>query len=298
MKSQKGVTLIVLLIIIIVIMLFVAFLINKYLHMKTDKMEAEYEARFHTITFDTDGGKTISPKKVQSFAGISNVNAEKSGYIFEGWLLDGQLIDVNNSTPLTQDVILKAKYRKKVDNDNNDNNTNNFSSSYNNQPSSNPSNNINNSNNNKPSNNNSNIQAQPEDKKTYNVNIRKTQTNNWGDTMCALTVTNYQTESYNSEVGKVQEGQEWVIVNMKFENMSDSTIIIDKSDFEIVDGAGKYGYAPWYKHLNTELGTKEIRAGQTATFSARFVYYKNNEMILRFYHPSIVTEVYTDIKLR
>ena len=298
MKSQKGITLIVFLI-IIVIMLFVAFLVNRYLHMKVDKMEAEYEARFHTITFDTDGGKTISPKKVESFAGISNVSAEKNGYIFEGWLLDGQLIDVNSFTPLTQDVILKAKYRKKIDNDNNnDTNTNNSSSNNNNKPSNNQSNNTNNSSNTKPSNNNSNTQIQPENKKTYNVNIRKGQKNNEGDEVCALTVMNYQTESSNSKVAKIKDGQEWVIVNMKFENKSDSTIVIDKNDFKIIDGAGKYNYLPSYHHLDTELDTIEIRAGKTSTFSVRFLYYKDNEMILRFHHPSIVNEVYTEIKLR
>ena len=288
MKNQKSVILIVLFLIIIIFIL-VALLIRNMLLSKADKLNAEYEARFHTVYFDTDGGKTISPKKVESFAGISNVSAEKDGYIFQGWLLDGKLIDYS-FTPLTQDITLKASYRKKENTD-----TNNYQNNNNN----NDNNSIN-----KPSttySNNSNTQMLPENKQTYNVNIRKIGLgfeNGKEVEKCALTVLNYQTETYNSEVGEVKDGQEWVIVNMKFENESDSTVVIDKNDFEIIDGAGKYGYAPYYKHLNNELGTVEIRAGQTATFSVRFVYYKDHEMILHFNNPSIVTYAYTEIKLR
>lgn len=132
MKSQKGISLINLVIIIIVVMTLGAFLISKLLYIKADKLKAEYEARFHTITFDTDGGNYISPKKVETFGGISNVYAEKNGYIFEGWLLDGQLVDVKSSIPLTQDVTLTAKYRKKLNTENNNSNfTNNPLSSSN-----------------------------------------------------------------------------------------------------------------------------------------------------------------------
>lgn len=293
MKNQKGISAIKVTIIIIVFMILGAMLLNKILLRKAEKMEAEYEARFHIVTFDTDGGRTISSKKVESLGGISNVKAEKEGYIFEGWLLDGQLIDYNSTTKLTQDITVKAQYRKRENN-----NTNNYSSNNNNKPSS--SNNASDSNNNSsnPNKNNSNNQTQTESKKTYNINVRKTQENNLGTVLCALTVMNYQTETNNSKVATIKDGQEWVIVNMKFENKSDSTIVIDKNDFKIIDGAGKYNYLPSYHHLDTELDTIEIRAGQTATFSVRFLYYKNNEMTLRFYHPPVVTEVYTEIKLR
>lgn len=281
MKNQKGISLITFLI-VIVILLLGTFLLRKYLYAKADKMQAEYEARFHTVSFDTDGGKAISPKKVESFAGISNVSAEKNGYIFEGWMLDGQLID-HSFTPLTQDVILKAKYRKKLDNDNN---TSNSSSNNNNKPSN--------------SNNNSNTQTQPENKKTFNINVRK-EARLFGKGNITLTVMNYQTETYNSKVGGVENGQEWVIVNAKFENKSDSTIVIDKSDFKIVDGAGRYEYRPTCKHLDTELDMIEVRAGQTTTFSIRFVYYQNNEMSLRYYNSDLETgsyDEYIDLKLR
>lgn len=280
MKNQKGITLIVF-ILIIIIMIFGAFLLNKILLIKADKINAEYEASFHTVTFDTDGGSEIAPMKVQNFIDVTYKVPTKEGYIFQNWLLDGKPVE-SSSIRVTQDITLKASYVKKTNNDSNSNNS------------------LGNTNINKPSsnNNNSNNQIQIENKKTYNVNVRKVQENNLGVELCALTVMNYQTETNNSKVGVVQDGQEWVIVNMKFENMSDSTIVINKNDFEIVDGAGRYGYSPCHKHLDTELDSIEIRAGQTATFSVRFIYYKNNEMMLRFYHPSIVTEVYTDIKLR
>ena len=301
MKNQKGISLIKLLL-IIVIMIIGYILLNKILYTKADKIKAEYEARFHIISFDTDGGKEIAPKKVESFGGISNVKAEKEGYIFEGWLLDGQLIDHNSTTKLTQDITVKAKYRKREDN-----NTNNYSSNNNNNPSS--SNNASNSNNNSSNTNknNSNNQTQPENKKTYNINVRKVAENIFENNMYvgrgefdeyALTVMNYQTETNNSKVGGVKDGQEWVIVNMKFENKSDSTVVIDKNDFKIVDGADRYGYRPWYEHLDTELGTIEIRSGQTATFSVRFVYYKNNEMFLRYYNLDFDPIGYVAIKLR
>lgn len=275
MKSQKGVSLIVLLLIIIIIILS-TFLIRNMLLEKAEKLNAEYEASFHTVTFDTDGGSKIEPMKVQYSVDVTYKIPTKEGYIFEKWLLNGEPVESSN-IKVTEDITLKASYKEK-------NNANNSNSS--------------NSNNGNYSNNNTNIKTPEENKKTYNVDVRNGQKNNLGEELCALTVMNYQTEAYNSQVGKVEEGQEWVIVNMKFENMSDTTIVINKNDFQIVDGAGRYGYKPYYKHLDTELDIMEIRAGQTATFSVRFVYYKNNEMILRFNHPSIVTEVYTDIKLR
>ena len=131
MKSQKGISRIAVFFIVVVFMILSIILLKKIILKQADKMEAEYEARFHTITFDTDGGNYISPKKVETFGGISNVYAEKNGYIFEGWLLDGQLVDVNSMTPLTKDVTLTAKYRKKLNTENNSSNFNNntFSSS-------------------------------------------------------------------------------------------------------------------------------------------------------------------------
>lgn len=279
MKNEKGITLIVFLLIIIIIILG-TFLIRNMLLTKADKLNAEYEARFHTVYFDTDGGKTISPKKVETFASISNVSAEKDGYIFQGWLLDGQLIDYS-LTPLTQDITLKASYRKKENN-----NTNNYSSNSNANNSNNKSSNTNNS-------NNSNTQIQPENKKTFNINVRK-DANLFTKGNIALTVTSYQTETNNATVGRVKDGQEWVILNIKFENMSNSTVVIDKNDFKIVDGAGKYGYRPYPKHLDTELDLIEIRAGQTASFSVRFVYYQNNEIILRYYNSDLETNSYDE----
>ena len=138
------------------------------------------------------------------------------------------------------------------------------------------------------------------DKKTYNINTKKN-VRLFSKGNITLTALNYQTENYNSIVGKVQDGQEWVIVNMKLENTSSTTIVINKNDFKIVDGAGRYGYRPYYKHLNSELDTQEIWSGKTATFSIRFVYYKNNQMSLRYYNSDIEDgsyDSYIEFKLR
>lgn len=110
MKNQRGISLIKIVIIIIVIMIIGALLINKLVLIKADKIQAEYEARFHTIYFDTDGGKAISPKKAETLGSVSNIRAEKDGYIFNCWLLNGQPIDSLDSMVLTQDVTLKARY--------------------------------------------------------------------------------------------------------------------------------------------------------------------------------------------
>ena len=48
MKNEKGITLIVFLLIIIIIILG-TFLIRNMLLTKADKLNAEYEARFHTV---------------------------------------------------------------------------------------------------------------------------------------------------------------------------------------------------------------------------------------------------------
>jgi hypothetical protein len=129
--------------------------------------------------------------------------------------------------------------------------------------------------------------------KIFNINARK-DASLFSKGNIALTVTSYQTETNNAIVGGVKDGQEWVILNIKFENMSNSTVVIDKNDFKIVDGASKYGYRPYTKHLDTELDLIEIRAGQTASFSVRFVYYQNNEMTLRYYNSDLETHSYDD----
>ena len=150
---------------------------------------------------------------------------------------------------------------------------------------------------------NSDTENRSENKKIYYMNERKGAITSYGATKdtYALTVLNYQTEDYNSTVGEATLGQEWVIVSMQFENMSGSTVIIEKNDFRLVDGAERYGYRPWYKHLNTELESIEVRANQTVTFSVRFVYYKNREMSIRYKNSDIYPygdAGYIDIKLR
>lgn len=106
MENQKEIKVAL---IIIVVMIVVASIIGKLALMKADRLQAEYEARFHTIYFDTAGGKIISPIEADSLWDASNIRAEKEGYIFTGWLLNGQPIDYWEE--LTHDVTVTASYR-------------------------------------------------------------------------------------------------------------------------------------------------------------------------------------------
>ena len=110
MKNENGITIIKVVIIIIAVMVVGAFLLNKIVLMKADKIKAEYESRFHTIYFDTDGGESIAPVKAETLFKVSDKRAYKDGYIFDCWLLDGQPIDSLESKVLKQDVTLKARY--------------------------------------------------------------------------------------------------------------------------------------------------------------------------------------------
>ena len=98
------------------------FLLSKILYKKAERIETEMEARRHTISFDTDGGKAIAPITAESLSSVSNIRAEKEGYIFDCWLLNNEPI---TSWSLTQDVTLKAKYIKKLNTENNSSNFNN-----------------------------------------------------------------------------------------------------------------------------------------------------------------------------
>ena len=133
---------------------------------------------------------------------------------------------------------------------------------------------------------NTQTQTEAEVRETYNINITKNAkiVADKDHIDYALTVLNYQTESNNSELGQAEQGEQWVIVNMKFENTSNSTVIIDKNDFCIVDGANRFVYRPCYNHLNSELETIEVKVGQNVMFSVRFIYYKEFEMSLRYYN--------------
>jgi len=63
-----------------------------------------------TVRFDTDGGSYIAPIRVVDgdTIDISEVNTTKEGFSLEGWYLDGVKFDM--STPIVEDITLKAKW--------------------------------------------------------------------------------------------------------------------------------------------------------------------------------------------
>lgn len=65
----------------------------------------------HTVTFDANGGSTVASQTVDDKAKAKEPTAPtRSGWTLEGWYLDGAKYDFN--TPVTQDITLKAGWRK------------------------------------------------------------------------------------------------------------------------------------------------------------------------------------------
>lgn len=65
----------------------------------------------HTVTFDANGGSTVASQTVDDKAkAVKPANPTRSGWTFDGWYLDGAKYDFN--TPVTQDITLKAGWRK------------------------------------------------------------------------------------------------------------------------------------------------------------------------------------------
>lgn len=65
----------------------------------------------HTVTFDANGGSTVASQAVDDKAKAKEPTAPtRSGWTLEGWYLDGAKYDFN--TPVTQDITLKAGWRK------------------------------------------------------------------------------------------------------------------------------------------------------------------------------------------
>lgn len=244
-------------------MILGAFLLRHILLMKADKIQDEMEAKLHTISFNTDGGKAIAPVKAEYFASISNIRAEKEGYIFKCWLLDGQPIDYSFES-LTQDVTLTASYIKSPNTDNNNSN-----------------------------NNSNNLTTQDDVRKTYPINKKEQITTGFG-LKFAVTVINYQTESNSSKLGKTESDQEFVIVNMEIENLGSEPLVISKNDFRLEDASGSRYYAAT-RTLELELTKAEIGVGQSKNISVRFVYWKDFSKSIVMY-PDVYYE--TTIKLK
>lgn len=141
------------------------------------------------------------------------------------------------------------------------------------------------------SNNSSNVQT--DIRKTYPINKKEQITTGFG-LKCAVTVINYQTECNNSKLGKTESDQEFIIVNMKIENLGSEPLIISKDDFRLEDASGsRYYAAP--RTLESELRQAEIGAGQSQDISIRFVFLKDfSKSIVMF--PDVYYE--TTIKLK
>lgn len=72
---------------------------------------AQWQATSHTVTFDANGGSTVASQTVDDKAKAKEPTAPtRSGWTLEGWYLDGAKYDFN--TPVTQDITLKAGWRK------------------------------------------------------------------------------------------------------------------------------------------------------------------------------------------
>lgn len=68
----------------------------------------------YTVTFDSNGGSKVSSQKVVENKTVSKPkNPTRSGYAFVSWELDGE--DYDFSTPVTNDITLKAVWAKKED---------------------------------------------------------------------------------------------------------------------------------------------------------------------------------------
>lgn len=65
----------------------------------------------YTVTFDTDGGSSVSDRVVAEDSLVSKpLTPIKEGYTFKEWTLDGETFDFN--TKITQDITLVAKWEK------------------------------------------------------------------------------------------------------------------------------------------------------------------------------------------
>lgn len=73
-------------------------------------LKAEWEKIEYTIvTFDTDGGNIIGPKKIEKYSYINNLpTPQKNGYKFIEWQLDG--VSFTKDTKIEKDITLKAIY--------------------------------------------------------------------------------------------------------------------------------------------------------------------------------------------
>ena len=101
----------------------------------TNKKELEDTVKenvkeIYTITFDSDGGTTISTQEVEEGNKVSQPNnPTKEGYNFIEWQLNGVKYDFESV--VNQDITLKAVWEEIPKTDNNTNNSNSGNNNYN-----------------------------------------------------------------------------------------------------------------------------------------------------------------------
>ena len=72
---------------------------------------ATYVENTFTVTFDSDGGSEVEAQEVEENATAEKpADPTKEGFTFKGWQLDGK--DFDFSTPITEDITLKAVWEK------------------------------------------------------------------------------------------------------------------------------------------------------------------------------------------
>lgn len=97
----------------------------------------ENEIQSYNVTFNTDGGNTITKQVVLKGEKIKEpTTPTKKGYIFVEWQVDGKKFDYN--TIITKDLELKAIWKKEVSSNNNKPNNSNNNSNQNNHNTNNP----------------------------------------------------------------------------------------------------------------------------------------------------------------
>ena len=81
------------------------------LEARWEKIEEQESKDEYTVTFDSNGGSTISSVKVEKDATVSKpTDPTREGYKFVSWQLDGK--DYDFSSKVTEDITLVAKWRK------------------------------------------------------------------------------------------------------------------------------------------------------------------------------------------
>ena len=73
-----------------------------------------YTNQKHTVSFDSNGGNSITTRKIQHNKKITKCDIPtKDGYLFLGWYYNDQLFECNQK--ITKDIMLEAKWEKIIE---------------------------------------------------------------------------------------------------------------------------------------------------------------------------------------